>query len=181
MSPAKHICYPNMQSWFSPLPLLFVDNSTKVAIFTIKPAYGIEHTSEKRVLHNNLNTCQKVVWTQHANRKKRNACVPLLLVCEPYPSLFPLPAPHPFVHLALQTAVWRRSPIRWSWCVRAGSSRGCTGEFWNKNISLKLFFCELNVVGMLCWPNTCQKISKKNHGNPSVTGQNTLISFRRPN
>ena len=25
-------------------------------------------------------------------------------------------------------------------------SRGCTGEFWNKIISLKLFFCELNIV-----------------------------------
>jgi hypothetical protein len=25
-------------------------------------------------------------------------------------------------------------------------SRGCTGEFWNKIISLKIFFCELNIV-----------------------------------
>ncbi len=53
--------------------------------------------------------------------------------------------------------------------------RGCTGECWNKIISLKLFLCKLNVVGMVCWTNSCQK---KNHGNPSVTGQNTLISFR---
>ncbi len=58
--------------------------------------------------------------------------------------------------------------------------RGCTGEFWNKLFSLKLFFCELNVVGMVCWTNSCQTINKKNHGNPSVTGQNTFIYVRRP-
>ena len=59
-------------------------------------------------------------------------------------------------------------------------SRGCTGEFWNKNISLKMFFCELNVVGIMCWTNSCQKKLKKS-SNPSVTVQNMLISFRCPN
>jgi len=39
--------------------------------------------------------------------------------------------------------------------------RGCTGEFRNKIISLKLFVCELNVVGMVCWTNSCQKKLKK--------------------
>jgi hypothetical protein len=35
--------------------------------------------------------------------------------------------------------------------------RDCTGEFLNKNISLKLFFSELNVVGIVCSTNICQK------------------------
>ena len=34
---------------------------------------------------------------------------------------------------------------------------------------------------MVYWTNICHKKKLKNHGNPSITGQNTFISFRRPN
>ena len=34
---------------------------------------------------------------------------------------------------------------------------------------------------MVCCTNSCQKKNLKNHGNPSVTCPNTLLSFRNPN
>jgi hypothetical protein len=55
------------------------------------------------------------------------------------------------------------------------SGRGCTREFWNKYISLKYIFSELNVVYMVCWINSHQEKSEKNNGIPSVMGQKTFF------
>ncbi len=66
----------------------------------------------------------------------------------------------------------------------ARSSPHRSGLHWRiskQNYFIKIFFCELNIVGMVCWTTSCQKKIKQNHGNPSETGQNMLISFRRPN
>jgi hypothetical protein len=52
--------------------------------------------------------------------------------------------------------------------------RGCTGEFWNKYISLKYIFSELNVVDMVCWINSHQKKVKKTW-HPFHNGKNIFF------
>jgi hypothetical protein len=51
-------------------------------------------------------------------------------------------------------------------------------------MSLKYILSELNVVDMVCWINSHQEKSKKNHGIPFVMGQNMFFSIlltKRPN
>jgi len=59
---------------------------------------------------------------------------------------------HRFV-VALPTSMMTKSD---PWGILADTSAARVGaalENFEKNISLKLFFCELNVVGMVCWAN----------------------------
>ena len=59
---------------------------------------------------------------------------------------------HRFV-VALPTRMMTKSD---PWGIVADTSAvrvGAALENFEKNISLKLFFCELNVVGMMCWTN----------------------------
>jgi hypothetical protein len=53
---------------------------------------------------------------------------------------------------------------------------GAALENFEKKKSLKYIFIELNVIDMVCWINSHQEKSKKNHGIPSITGQNTVVS-----
>ena len=34
-------------------------------------------------------------------------------------------------------------------------------ESHDQNYFIKIIFCELNIVGMVCWTNICQKIKNK--------------------
>ena len=73
-----------------------------------------------------------------------------------------------FFLLFLHCSIWR--PKRWESVIqtpRTFSIRGCTGEFWNKIISLKL---ELNVVGMVCWTKSCQNRKLKKLRQPFRNG-----------
>jgi len=86
-----------------------------------------------------------------------------LAICQ-NPHYFSLTTPekdrvcHPAICNRYPASPWRKIALATGHGKWGSHGRGCTGEFLKKKMFSNCFFCQCNVVGMVCYMNTHQEM-----------------------